>query len=82
MSELVEIVASFPFPPKQFYENLTEEEILNIKPPSLPSNEIETLLIFGNEQVKFSLKCVYGFMVLFFYGFLWFYFILFCFVLF
>ena len=52
MSELVEIVASFPFPPKQFYENLTEEEILNIKPPSLPSNEIETLLIFGNEQVK------------------------------
>lgn len=52
MSEPVEIVASFPFPPKQFYENLTEEEILNMKPPPLPSKETETLLIFGNEQVK------------------------------
>lgn len=51
MSETVEIVASFPFPPKQFYENLTEEEILNIKPPSLPSKDTETLIIFGNEQV-------------------------------
>lgn len=50
MSESVEIVASFPFPPKQFYENLTEEEILQMAPPPLPTSE--TLLIFGNEQVK------------------------------
>jgi hypothetical protein len=52
MSEAVEIVASFPLPPKQFYENLSEEEILNMSPPPLPSKETETLVIFGNEQVS------------------------------
>ena len=56
MSESVEIVASFPFPPKQFYENLTEEEILNMQPPPLPSKDTATLVIFGNEQVRKAAK--------------------------
>lgn len=51
MSEPVEIVASFPFPPKQFYENLTEEEILTTNPPSFPTTETEKLVIFGFDQV-------------------------------
>ena len=55
-TEQVEIVTSFPLPPKQFYDHLTEEEILNMKPPPLPSKETETLLIFGNEQVKKPLR--------------------------
>lgn len=53
-SENVEIVASFPFPPKQFYEHLTEEEILKMEPP--PIVKTDKLVIFGSEQVKEGFK--------------------------
>lgn len=50
MSEAnLEIVASFPLPPKQFYEHLTEEEILKMTPPPIES---EKLVIFGLDQVQ------------------------------
>lgn len=48
MSEQVEIVASFPLPPKQFYEHLTVEEILQLEAPELPK---ESLKVFGFDQV-------------------------------
>jgi hypothetical protein len=51
-TEQVEIVTSFPAPPHQFYSNLTEEEILVMKPPPFPSkDEVDHLTIFGSEQV-------------------------------
>lgn len=56
--EPVEIVASFPLPPKQFYEHLTEEEILQLEPPEIPK---ESIKVFGFDQVKntvFVFKCL------------------------
>ena len=55
MSEPLEIVASFPFPPKEFYDHLSEEEILNMRPPVFDV-ETEKLVIFGSDQVN-SIKC-------------------------
>ena len=49
-SDKVEIVASFPLPPKQFYEHLTVEEILQLKAPEIPKESIKT---FGIDQVQF-----------------------------
>lgn len=49
MSEQVEIVASFPLPPKVFYEHLTVEEILQLEAPEIPK---ESLKIFGYHQVR------------------------------
>ena len=50
-TEQVEIVTSFPLPPKQFYEHLNEEEILQLKPPEIPKG---TIKIFGVDQVIFE----------------------------
>ena len=47
-NENVEIVASFPLPPKQFYDHLTEEEILQMEPPPI---DRENVVVFGFEQV-------------------------------
>ena len=52
-TDKVEIVASFPLPPKQFYENLTEEEILHLKPPEIPKETIKT---FGIDQVNLHIS--------------------------
>lgn len=54
MSESVEIVASFPLPPKQFYENLTEDEIIKMDPPRI--NEEKGLSVFGSDHVQKTMK--------------------------
>ena len=51
-TEQVEIVASFPLPPKQFYEKLSEEEILQLEPPEIPKGTLKT---FGFDQVTSNL---------------------------
>ena len=40
----VDIVSSFPLPPKQFYEHLSEAEILEMSPPLLPNSETESVV--------------------------------------
>ena len=57
MSESIEIVTSFPLPPKVFYESLTEEEIILMEPPQFPS--IEKLSVFGSDQVNFHFNFCY-----------------------
>mgnify|MGYP006876347026 CR=1 FL=1 len=48
MDESLEIVSSFPHPPRQFYEHLSVEEIKKQAPP-----EIKTELnLFGSTSVK------------------------------
>ena len=55
-SDNVEIVASFPFPPKKYYEHLSVEQIVSMKPPEPPNPKTDdSITIFGNEQVIFTI---------------------------
>lgn len=46
------IVLSFPFPPKCFYEKLSEEEIVSMRPPEFPTESTEIKIkLFDTIQV-------------------------------
>lgn len=52
-AEKIDVVLSFPLPPKQFYEHLSVEEIKLAQPPSLPENT-DTFSPFGLARVSVS----------------------------